>query len=414
MTSQKRENGAGSVYYRKSDNRWCATLSLPSASDGKPRRVTRTAKTERAAKARLTELKREREKSGDIPTAILTVSSWAQTWLRTIVEPDLRPNTAQSYRTTVEQYIIPSVGTKQLVKLTPDHVRLAVQYVTDKGLSTRTASLTYQVLSMLLKAAYRDGKVARNVADAVNRPRTKTKTLKVLDADDAIAVLQLASGERLGSRWAAAFLTGARQGELLGLELDRVGDVLDLSWQLQRVTWHHGCGGICGKNAGTSCPERKVIAPADHEMRHLRGGLWLSRPKSDAGWRIIPLVDPLRTIIERRALVAAAETNPHALLWTQPTGDPLDPWADNNAWHDLLVRAGLEDAADGKVDKQINLHSARHTTVDLLYQAGVPEAIIQEIVGHSVVAMTRKYKSRGNRPQLAEALTQMSALMSPK
>jgi hypothetical protein len=44
-----------------------------------------------------------------------------------------------------------------------------------------------------------------------------------------------------GSRIAAALFTGARQGELIGLELDRVTDELDLSWQLKRFSWSHHC-----------------------------------------------------------------------------------------------------------------------------------------------------------------------------
>lgn len=424
-TTKKRTNGDGSVYYRASDNRWCASLSLRSL-DGTPHRITRTVpakgtakQQEAAARAKLVELKRERDKNGgDIPTAVLNVATWAQAWLATDVEPELRPKTAQSYRTTVEQYIIPAIGTKQLVKLTPDHVRQVIAYVTEKGLSSRSAALAYQVLSMLLKAAYREGKVARNVADLVKRPRMKAETLKVLSADDAIKVLQVVSNDRLGSRWAAAFLTGARQGELLGLELDRVGETLDLSWQLQRIPWRHGCGARgeqgwpCGKTAGTSCPQRKIIVPVDHELRHLAGGLYLSRPKSTAGWRVIPLVEPLRTIIQRRAEVARQEPNTHGLLWTNLDGSPLDPWSDNNAWHDVLVRAGFEETRpDGTVHKQINLHSARHTTVDLLYQANVAEVDIQEIVGHSAVAVTRGYRSKGNQLRLTEALTRMSALM---
>ena len=426
--TSKRTNGDGSVYFRKSDNRWCAALSLPEGEGEKARRVTRTVpakgsqrQQEAAAKALLLTLTRERAANGgDIQTAILTVETWARKWLADIIEPHKRPKTSASYRTTVEQYIIPSIGRKQLRKLSTDHVREAVAYVTAKKLSSRSAALTYQVLSLLLKAAYREGKITRNVADLVDRPGTKKPDLDVLTADQAIKVLYSVSGDRLGSRWAAAVFTGARQGELLGLELDRVGEVLDLSWQLQRITWRHGCGlkstaWPCGKVQGAACPLRKVMAPVDHEMRYLQGGLWLSRPKSTAGWRIVPLVEPLKSIIERRMVVAGREPNPHGLLWTTLDGSPIDPSRDNAAWHRILAQAGFEEMIErnGKqvIDKHIDLHSARHTTVDLLYQAEIPEALIQEIVGHSVVSATRGYRSKGNRKQLQDALTRMSALM---
>lgn len=39
-------------------------------------------------------------------------------------------------------------------------------------------------------------------------------------------------------------------------------------------------------------------APSDYEYREIANGMYWTRPKSRAGWRIIPLVDPLRTILE--------------------------------------------------------------------------------------------------------------------
>ncbi|KQW07615.1 hypothetical protein ASC66_01045 [Leifsonia sp. Root4] len=412
---KKRANGEGSVFYRKSDDRWCASLTVV-RPDGTTHRPTKTAKTEHGARIKLKEMKRAVAKDGDIYTSRLTVAAWMMKWFETDVVKELRPKTAASYKTNITQYIIPAIGTRLLAILTPDDVRKVATYVEAKGLSSRTSASAYQTLSLGLEAARKEGKAPRNTADLVKRPRTKKAKLALLTADDAIKILYTVAGDRLGSRWAAALLTGARQGELLGLELDRVGDSLDLSWQLQRITWEHGCEGACDKKQGAACPKRKITIPEDHEVRHLEGGLWLSRPKSSKSWRIIPLVEPLRTIIERRVEVARNEPNPHGLLWTSEPdriagggykdldGRPLDPSRDNKAWHAVLDRAGLHDA---------RLHDARHTAVDLLYDAGVPEVLIQDIVGQSVLSVTRGYKSKGNHAQLSAALTSMSALVNP-
>jgi integrase len=402
----KRTNGSGSVYFRASDSRWCASLSLPAHDGGKPRRVTRTAKTQAGAKSKLLELRREMIKTGDVETSALSVEKWMRTWLDDISALEVRPKTTASYRTTVTQYIIPAIGSKRLRDLSPDNVRACLKFVTDKGLSTRSAALTYQVLSLALKAAYREGKTTRNVCDLVNRPRTAKPVLTVLKAEDGIKVLETVASDRLGSRWAAALLTGARQGEVIGLEWDRVDFLrgrLDLSWQLQRISWEHGCGGICGRKRGTDCPSRKLTAPADWEHRRITGGLWWSRPKSSAGWRIIPLVEPLLSILERRHEASVLEPNPFGLVWTQPSGQPLDPARDNAAWHESLALASVPDA---------RLHDARHTTASLLGRAGVPIEIITKILGHSTYAMSREYMDV-DLGQLAGALTKMSALMAP-
>lgn len=424
VVPNKHEKGEGSTYFRKSDQRWCATLPLPSP-DGKRRRITRTAKTETGAISELKKLRREREKTGDLSTKTQTLESWLNVWFTSIALKNVRPKTAATYRTLLERHIIPEIGKVRLDKLTPAHIRRVAERITttpkntkdpDAGyLSSTTAMQAYRILVVALKYAEREGRVTRNVAALTDAPRRASRSLVALSAADGVKVLQTVAGDRLGSRWAAALLTGARQGELLGLELDRVGEDLDLSWQLQRISWEHGCKVPCGRKRGTDCPDRKIVSPADWEHRYLTGGLYLSRPKSSAGWRVIPLVDPLRSIIERRIAASLTEPNPYGLLWTADPktdnrrhtgvlpldGSPIDPSWDNHAWHAVLKRAGVPDA---------RLHDARHTTASLLGRAGVPIEIITKILGHSTYAMSREYMDV-DRGQLVDALKRMSTLV---
>lgn len=371
---------------------------------------------------KLRELTAKREKD-QITVGSQTVATWMRAWFEQTAVKRIRPRTASTYRSKIENYIIPSIGKVRLDKLTPLHVRQMHQYVTDTlELSSTTALQAHRILADALEYALRDEHVTRNVAKLTDAPRKATANLGVLTAQDGIAVLRVAlttppGGEpdRLGSRWAAALLTGARQGELLGLELDRVGDDLDLSWQLQRVSWEHGCKSPCGRKRGTDCPNRKITMPADWEYRPLEGGLLLCRPKSKSGWRIIPLVEPLKSIIAARVAQAATEPNPHGLLWTADRkkskggnhallpldGSPIDPSRDSAAWHAILERAGLQ---------KVRLHDARHTTASLLLEANVPEPIIMKLLGHNSYAVTRAYQNVDRR-QLDKALTQLSALL---
>jgi integrase len=187
--------------------------------------------------------------------------------------------------------------------------------------------------------------------------------------------------------------------------------VLDLSWQLQRLGWAHGCSDTAGPNKRfacgfirpASCPDKELKVPADYEYRHVEGGLYFTRPKSRAGWRIIPLVSPLRETLEVH--MAEATPNPYGLLFTTEAGKPRDPDWDSKQWITLMGETfGTE--------RSIRLHDVRHTTVDLLYAAGVPEDLIQEIVGHSTRTMTRAYKSRGDLKRLRDAMEQLSAFLT--
>ena len=347
-----------------------------------------------------------------MPSLLVSGSTgeWLRYWYEVIAKPDLAPKTAATYRSMIRWHIIPVLGDVPLIELSAAHVRSMSAAVRVKGLSGATALQAHRVLSASLSQAHREGYVHRNVALLTKPPKKEANGLATLTVDDARRVIDGTTGERLGSRWAAAVLTGARQGELLGLELDRISDTLDLSWQLQRLTWAHGCKSRCGWRRGSECPERFVDAPVGHERRELAGGLWLTRPKSAAGWRTIPLVEPLLTMIEARIDAAGKEHNPHGLLRTMDAGRrsrdtqgrPIDPGTDNKAWHRYLDKVGVS---------QVRLHDARHAAINLLYEAGASEVVIKDIVGHASIDMSRRYRGRRSMTPMGDALSAMARLL---
>lgn len=419
----KRAKGQGSIYQR-ADGRWVGSIDLPRGPDGKRRRKAVMATTEGGVKKKIKEALIEKAKNNDdLVTGKLTVEQWVNHWFNEIALKKVRPQTARTYRTMLTQYIIPSIGKKRLKDLTPQDVRKLERFITEpqgerKALSSTTAVQAHRVLSVALKYAEREGHVTRNVAAFTDAPRKAVNELQVLSGADGVKVLlHVAQGQRLGSRWATSLLTGARQGEVIGLEIDRVTDRLDLSWQLQRLSWEHGCvNRECGKTRGTDCPLRKVTHPANWEHRYLTGGMWLSRPKSSAGWRIIPLVPPLREIIERRIDLAAHEPNPFGLVWTADPkvhagrtlmpldGMPIDPAQDSRAWHQVLT-----DAQVG----QVRLHDVRHTAASMLGRAGVPIETIVKVLGHSTYAMSREYMDV-DYEQMTKAMSALSGQLQLK
>lgn len=422
MVANKRGKGEGTWYQRSSDGMWVGSIDLERIDPKKRRRKVVVAKTEAQVKEKLKLAKQEVAKNPRMTTSSVTVETWLDSWFKEIALKKIRPRTAATYRSQIEEYIKPSIGKVRLDKLTDQHVIRMHDYITvTKGLSSTTALQAHRILAVALKYAVRRRLITDNAATLTDAPQRARQEPVILTAMHGTKVLQTVADDRLGSRWAAALLTGARQGELLGLTIDRVTDVLDLSWQLQRFSWEHGCGAKdkygnypCG-GRGTDCPKRKVTLPASSESKYLEGGLWLSRPKSSAGWRIIPLVDPLKSILERRIASMGDEPNPYGLVWTSDRkqskgghrellpldGSPIDPSRDNKAWHDVLDRAGVPDA---------RLHDARHTTASMLLAAGVPEAVIMKILGHSSYAVTRGYQNI-DREQLRQAMTAMSALL---
>jgi integrase len=246
------------------------------------------------------------------------------------------------------------------------------------------------VLSTALKDAERDGLIPRNPATLIDAPRKSHRDLEALSLDEAKAVtrLVLQSFAETGkyrpepARWATYLLTGARRGEILGLEIDRVTDTIEFSWQLQRI-----------KDIST--------VPADYEYRPIANGMYWTRPKSSAGWRVIPLVEPLRSILETH--IAMSPENKYGLVFATDKGLPIDPDTETDLWATALEKSGI-------TSKKVRLHDLRHSTVDLLYAAGVPEDLISEIIGHSERMVTRGYKSR-NLERREAAMQQLSTLL---
>jgi site-specific recombinase XerD len=70
------------------------------------------------------------------------------------------------------------------------------------------------------------------------------------------------------------------------------------------------------------------------------------------------------------------------LCFPNTLGRPLEPRDDWSEWKSLCKAAGVHDA---------RLHDARHTAATLLLEQGVDIRVIQEILGHSTLAVTKRY-----------------------
>lgn len=407
-------SGDGARYKEQSSGLWAVAIELPPVrwrSDGTPHRNRKVQrfKSRQEADAALRELREQKRQMGTLPTNAPTVSVWMDKWLRVQVQPNVRPRTAKTYEQYVKSYIIPALGGEtKLNKLTPDSVRNIEAFVAQQGLAPSTAVNAYHYAAKALDFAVREGVMFINPARKVEPPRRNVPDLDVFSLADAMKLLQHLATHPDKALWATYLLTGARRGEIAGLEINRVDDYLDLSWQLQRLEFTHGCGGDCGRTRAGNCPDRVMVKPNNYEMREVLGGLYLTRPKSRSGWRIVPLVEPLRTILLAHA--ANAPENPWGLMF--PTehkrfGGPVPPDPDRitKDW------PKLRDEVFGP-GRRVRLHDVRHTTVDLLYLAGVPEDLISEIVGHSQRSMTRQYKSRSDIVRLRGAMDSLSVLFT--
>lgn len=376
-----RGKGEGSLY-KNAKGLWCATVELPPSLDGKRRRKTVTSTSKATVVSKLRQLQKEKSSLGDLPTRSWTMAEWMTYWIDEIAPRTLRPRTIVTYRGSINQQIIPRIGTVKIHALSPPRIRQLIDTV-EREKSAAMASRVFGVLSKAMKAAVRDRVLTADPTSHMERPKSTPAPQEALTLDEAVQVLRALPDDPHGTLWATILLTGARRNEVLGLERDRVGDTLDLSWQLLQIKRSHMDG-----------------APSQYQRRYLQESFYLVRPKSGAGDRQVPLVEPLRTILQGWV----ERTDPQGLVFTRADGGPIRPNWVTEEWRELLRRVGVND--------KVKLHGARHTVVDLMYLSGAPEDVIQRVVGHSSRAMTRSYQTTAGQSQrVVDAMESMSRLL---
>lgn len=381
-----------SALFKDGRGYWTVKIELPRSPDDKRRQKVVRRKDKKKAMEELDRLKAELSVLGDLPTSGLTVERWLRYWMEEIVPTEVRPKSYASYKSTVDGWLIPILGRRKLDTLSSEHVREMFKTIMSTPKSPKLRGLTdlppdtvmvgpdtaikaHAVLSSALSAAMANKKTNRNACEAV-KPPAKAKTKQpALTLDQSIDLLAFLTGRPDCALWSTYLLTGARRGEILGLEADRVTDTLDLSWQLQRIT-------------------DITTAAADYEYRHIQGTLYLTRPKTKSGHRILPLVGPLKSVLGLHM-----QGRVEGLVFTRDDGKPWDPDSATEAWARLLEEAGMP--------SNVVLHGARHTAVDLMDAAGVPWDDIKDIVGHSTRQMSQAYRSSANMKRLAGALDQV-------
>ena len=216
----RRAYGDGALFYKESRALWMVRLDLGWGADGKRKRWEATSRTREGALNKLRKARTDIATLGTIPTSAMTTQAWLEPRLEDIVRPDVKPGTFSDYRQTVSKHLIPRIGRVPIATLSPTHVRTMYKTVSTES-SLGNANKVHRVLRVALSDAEREGTVPRNIANLVKTTKSKASRGALTSADARLIIGRSASVPS-GSRWATALLTGARQGEVLGLQWDRV------------------------------------------------------------------------------------------------------------------------------------------------------------------------------------------------
>ncbi|MGY0497021.1 site-specific integrase [Nocardia sp. FBN12] len=342
-----------------------------------------------------------------------SVEEWMRTWLTDIVARRSAPKTVSSYKSVINHHIIELIGDIQLRRLTVDdldNMYDAIVIRVREGSSGRydgisTSRLAHRIMHASLRDALKRERVDRSVAEIATPPKALPSNRRAMTATQAMNLLRTAYDSQSDFTVVLAVLlfTGVRMGESLGLTWDRVdlptnaegtNGTVDVTWQLQSFHKLHGCGDEhpdngwpCRKIRGFRCPDGYFDFRPDYKVHHLVDSLFLSRPKSSASIRKLPLTPQLAAFLTVQARkTRGVPGNRHNLVFFDPRYEEARPIPPRYGWQmfkDAVIAAGLP--------RDLVVHETRHTTVTLLTEAGVHPQTIQKICGHATLGTTDIY-----------------------
>jgi integrase len=285
-----------------------------------------------------------------------------------------RPTTRAHVETMLRRHAYPTFGDRELASILPSEVQA---WVAGLLLSPATVGVVHGLVSSVLKAAVSDRRIASNPCAGTRLPKRTPHRVTPLPADVVERVRHAAPAP-----WRAAVVlasaTGMRQGEVLGLTLDRV-DFL-----------------------------RRTVT-VDRQMITVAGvAPYLGPPKTAASHRTIPL--PQVAVDALAEHVRLSRPRPGPVVWKTPERtleavcellftDAGEPWSRQNfgrAWRAATKAASncprhrrakrVKDAPC--VCIEADFHELRHFYASLLIRHGESVKTVQARLGHASAAET--------------------------
>lgn len=357
MARKTRGKGEGSIYPLP-NGKWMVQVENGTYANGRRRYARRQVATKADAGPALRELQRLADLSVQIDQS-RTVEEYLTWWLANVAVSGLKPSVHEDYEGVVRRYIVPHIGSKRLVRLTPAHVQAMLRSLEEAGLSPRTRQYARSVLRRALSWAVVSELVPRNVAALVEGPKVSTRDARIddaLTAGEAAAVLSTARGDRLYALAHLVLHLGLRRGEALALhwaDVDFDGGDLHVRGTLKRKRG---------------------------------GGAYVDRPKTKAGERTIPLIAPVAEALAEHRKLQAVERAEAGDIWheqgfvfTDEAGAPVRPDQAYRWWRELTERAGVGPR---------RFHASRHTCATLMLAAGTPLEVVSAVMGHANLSIT--------------------------
>lgn len=351
-----RKKGAG---FKRADGLWVVRWT---GTDGRRHAATGHSAAEARRKA-------EHKRGEWQPAQAGTLKAFADRWLEE-KRASLKPRTWLRYEQLIRVHVIPTLGGKQLAKITEGDLDSLYAGFRASGMNSTTQAHAATVLGTMLEAARRRKLIQENPVRNVPKPRMAHSEMHILSEDEARALLEAAKGDGLEALYLLALTTGMRLGELLALKWSDV----DLA--------------------------RGVVHVRGAVTVGWTGKLQVMAPKTQRSRRDIPLVPmAVEALTSRRERVGSG---PSDLLFPG-RGGYMSGSTVYVAFRRLLEEAGLP---------RVRFHDLRHTAATLLLARGVSAHVVAGLLGHASVSTTLGVYGHVTRALEAQAATQIQEIFA--
>lgn len=313
---------------KRDDGRWEGRIVVGHKENGDSIFHYVSAKTQKALMEKMHRCIVEYDGAELTEDSRMTLGEWLDIWLKECAEPSVRPSTYKGYRGYAERNIKPSLGNKQISKVTAADVQTLYRKLQREGgvdggaLSPTTVRRIHGVLHQALNAAVDRHLIVKNPTDDVTLPKKVTAAKTILNDKQLERFMEaIKADEHWHDFFYLEITTGLRRGELCGLmwtDFDAEKGTLTV-----RRTLHNKEG----------------------------GGYYVGETKTGAGRRIIKLPPSTVQLLSERKRTSISQ-------WIFPNPihpeDPIMPNSGYTRMKKLLAEAGLPD---------MRFHDLRHPYV---------------------------------------------------
>ena len=345
MSRMKRNaNGTGS--FSRRENSWIYTISIGKDNQGKYRRKSFGAKTQKEAKAKADRYLKDRHDGIDIDEKV-PFSTWIDIWFENHRE-NISATTAEGYKYTI-RLLKSYFGIRPISEIRVMDVDRYLIELKKEGRSDSYRRKCRAMLFQVMQKAEANDLIRKNPVQFANKIKSDRKASK-RDAFTAMEVklmIEHLPPDRIGAGIRLLLGTGMRTQELLALEPRYIA-------------------------------EDGSVIYVRQALKLVKGTPVIGEPKTENSYRDIPVPVGLRAYARM-----LRDTDKKFILEAGVEGQPCNP-----TYFRDQFRKYLEDIPGVRL---LTPHCCRHTYVSQMQAAGVDMATIQALVGHSDLDMTLGY-----------------------